>query len=134
MSKTTPATDLNLEHTRVRYHGIGRTGWYITTSTPSGAGITTTATDGPFDLDDLESRLAAIEGGSSEQNEARAQLPAREQVIEEGLISRIETATLDLAEKINARTSAANSPIADRKKALEELMTATALYHDWCDQ
>lgn len=133
MSAIRSGCDPKLEHTRIRYRGIGRAGWYITTSTPTGAGATW-ATDGPFELDDLESRLAAIEGGSEEQDAATGQLPRREQVIEEGLISRVEAAALELAEKINARADCSSVAVDQRKKALEELMTASGVYDHWCDE
>ena len=133
MNEITPGSDPELEHTRVRYHGIGREGWYITTPAPAEGGGTRSATAGPFDLYELDTELLAIKGSPDDRDRSDGQLPVHAQVIEEALLARIEAAAVETAEKINARGHKRHIPVEVRKKALKELMTASGLYENWCN-
>lgn len=133
MNEIRPGSDPQLEHTQVRYHGIGRAGWYIRTSIPAAGGATRSAAAGPFELDDLERELAAIDGRGDDPEEPHGESPVREQLVEEGLVARIETAAVDVAEGMRRRTPGDNVPTATRKKAIAELTTACNVYANWCE-
>ena len=133
MNEIRPGSDPTLQHTQVRYHGIGRAGWYIRTSMPAAGGATTSTAAGPFELHDLERGLAAIDGRGDDRGQPHGDLSVREQVIEEGLVARIETAAIDVAEGMRRHTPGEKLPTPRRKKAIRELMTACNVYADWCE-
>ena len=103
MNEITPGSDPEMEHTRVRYHRIGREGWYITTPAPAEGGGTGCATAGPFNLYELDTELLAIKGSADDRERSHGQLPVHAQVIEEALLAPIQAAAIETAEKINAR-------------------------------
>ena len=133
MNEIRPSSDPTLQHTQVRYHGIGRAGWYVRTSMPAAGGATTSTVAGPFELDGLERALAAVDGRGDDPDDPHGDLTVREQVIEEGLVARIETAALEVAEGVTRRTPAEKLPTARRKKEIAELLTACDVYAEWCD-